>query len=818
MTKPLLRPQDVAPEHAQEVLDFLNAVETPEDIAQAVEILDELDIGIRIAQRILDRRQELGSFASLQQLAEVPLIGPERFTEIVITLSGASLPPDMSGLSQTTVAGLLEEMNRMRDQLQTFQTLLGAREQLSLRALQSQPFLGQPINLVATALDLEGSRPRIDIPITLTTTWGILRSIEGQTVREGVSLTTRTGADGDAQVLLIPPTSEQLTDIQQSTLELALANLDSHAITPRDIEEELRDLVTQYRLESNVQLREAMDIYYREFGHPLFDNINVRDFLHSWPMIEATVLAYVADDTDEGLGKTSVRSMAFHPVLFKNWLGAWTQTFSTQSESTSTLGNDLNELGQRGGEFGGLLNGFHTKINNFLTRQHGLVGEYIGKRVVQNSLHTFLNTHIQQLPIETQSDLFPVLDVTSRTLVTAGTSVLASLGQARENLRKEFTSSVSNVETKLGAINTQFVEVNSQLRNVTSKVGAFDGHFTRIDTTLTTMTNHVGAFDGRFSQMDTKLTSMTNQVGTFDGRFTRMDTTLTSMNDQVSAVDGRFSQMDTKLTSINNQVGAVDGRFTDINTKLTTMNNQVGAVDGRFTDINTKLTTMKNQVGTVSGRFSDMDTKLETMGRQVTTGLDGKVAANDFTGFQTRVDGELANKLDAPTFNNFERNVDSRLDQTVSLTTFRDKQSETDNQFRTLQTGLDNQVAENTAIKIRQTNVETTLGQKASTKALNTFRGTVNTSLNSMVTISQLNSVRSSLTNSINRKASTSALSVLQRNLTTSLNAKASKNDLRTVETGLSNKILTMKNTPASRNPGTISRNPVIAPGSTVRR
>lgn len=77
---------------AGEVLDFLNSAETAEQIAAAVEIPGEPDVGVRIAQRILDRRGQLGTFTDLRQVADVPLVGPERFTEIVTTLSGARVP------------------------------------------------------------------------------------------------------------------------------------------------------------------------------------------------------------------------------------------------------------------------------------------------------------------------------------------------------------------------------------------------------------------------------------------------------------------------------------------------------------------------------------------------------------------------------------------------------------------------------------------------------------------------------------------------------------------------------------------------------
>jgi len=86
MTEKYIKPEDVSPREAQKVLDFLNAAKTAEEIADAVEIPGERDVGVGVGQHILDRRKDLGNFTSLQQVYDVPQVGPERFTEIVTTL------------------------------------------------------------------------------------------------------------------------------------------------------------------------------------------------------------------------------------------------------------------------------------------------------------------------------------------------------------------------------------------------------------------------------------------------------------------------------------------------------------------------------------------------------------------------------------------------------------------------------------------------------------------------------------------------------------------------------------------------------------
>ena len=45
------------------------------DLAEAVEIPDERDVGMIVSQHILDRRQELGRFTNLQRVADVQQFG-----------------------------------------------------------------------------------------------------------------------------------------------------------------------------------------------------------------------------------------------------------------------------------------------------------------------------------------------------------------------------------------------------------------------------------------------------------------------------------------------------------------------------------------------------------------------------------------------------------------------------------------------------------------------------------------------------------------------------------------------------------------------
>ena len=283
-----LRPEDVRPEHARQVLDFLNSAQTAEQIAAAVEIPGEPDVGIRLSQRILDRRGQLGTFTNLQQVADVPLIGPERFTEIVITLSDARVPPSED---------LLDEIRELREQVRSLQAALGKQPVVTMRALQEEPFLGQAVNLVVTAIEAGGKRPRVGAPLTLFTTFGRLRAADGLISQDGNAVTVRTDGNGVARALLLPPVSEDIPSVQQDTLEVALRLLDPDAPTPRESEDGLQEIARRYRLDGNLQLRQAIDVYFQDFGKGLMETLNVRDYLLAWSYFDSTVLAYARDDS-----------------------------------------------------------------------------------------------------------------------------------------------------------------------------------------------------------------------------------------------------------------------------------------------------------------------------------------------------------------------------------------------------------------------------------------------------------------------------------------------------------------------------------------
>jgi hypothetical protein len=79
--------KNVNSETASEILDRLNSLNSAEEIASVVaEYAGQRVLSIRIAQRILGTKEELGRFQELKQVAAVPGIGTKRITSIINAL------------------------------------------------------------------------------------------------------------------------------------------------------------------------------------------------------------------------------------------------------------------------------------------------------------------------------------------------------------------------------------------------------------------------------------------------------------------------------------------------------------------------------------------------------------------------------------------------------------------------------------------------------------------------------------------------------------------------------------------------------------
>ncbi len=557
MARIYLEPGDVGAADARMVLDFLNAATSAEEIAAAVELPNELDIGVRLAQRLLDRRAQLGSFTTLQQVADVPLIGPERFTEIVTTLSAARLPQG------DVPANIGDELRALRRDLDALRGAAAAQPSLTLETLQAEPYLGQSVNVVARATAPGGEQPLIGATVVVATTWGRLRGVEGVQLRDAQSLRLRTGVDGAARAILLPPTSEDLTGVQQSTLEVALQGLDPAAMTPVGTQAGLQALAERYRRGGDAPFRRAVDIYFRDFAGRASEPLNVRDALAAWAYFQGTLVAYLPSAEVE----SSVQATAVRPLWVRDWLAPWLEVLQSLAHEAAGLDTELVDLvrthiADEGA--GTVLSRVYGRIHDFVDDQAGVVGQFVGRKVAERSLTTVLDAGLADATREQRVALFPGAEAGTRLLDTAPTSVLAGIGDARADLRRDIQpridAGIAGVQSSISSVQSQLtdrvaaIETSVSAKADASRVAALESADQARAATIATITSQIGdiqtALGGKIdaSQFEAFQSSTQDQFASLQQTTSQLDTTVGTLNTSLSGLN-------TNVTDLRRSIG-----------------------------------------------------------------------------------------------------------------------------------------------------------------------------------------------------------------------------------------------------------------------
>src|SRR6266516_2627081 len=315
-----IKPEAVAPVAAASILATVNGAVSAEALAAKIELPNEPDIGLRLATNILERRAELGgSFATLEQLLTVKLLGPVRFSRVVRAIlgqiEGLIRPEDVVEADAAKILAFLNGAEKAQafadgielpnepdiglrlgahvlerraelggsftslDQLFTVK-LIGpvrftriVRAILGITGVGRDEFADLAAQVQALQEALSAAPPRVvvsqvepqrylgqrlpvgGVPVTLSATWGRLRGSDGFSIQEGGSVSFRAAGDGSVRVTLLPPTSEGLEQAQQDAVESALGSLDPSAATPRDARDALDALVRAYQFEANDDFR-----------------------------------------------------------------------------------------------------------------------------------------------------------------------------------------------------------------------------------------------------------------------------------------------------------------------------------------------------------------------------------------------------------------------------------------------------------------------------------------------------------------------------------------------------------------------------------
>ncbi|HEX7182499.1 MAG TPA: hypothetical protein VF756_11695 [Thermoanaerobaculia bacterium] len=527
---------------------------------------------------------------------------------------------------------LLREMRELRETVAALRQEMDARQRITLRILQEGPFLGQPVNVVATVTNARGE-PQVDVPVTLIATWGRLRAVDDFRLREGSGVTARTDGEGMARVILLPPTSGDVSPAYQDALEVALRGLDRAAPTPREAAAGLRELAQQYRLDGNVELRQAMDLYFQELGQHYRDSIESR--VHAvWSTFDTTVFAFArdADPGDEDALDTAVLATAAFPLRFKDWIGPWLQAMAEVAREESGLEDELRNTRQwtRGSDV--LVSHVYGRLQLFLEGQKGIAGELTGRRAAESSLRGFLSDGLPDLPADARAGVLRGVEAATGTLKTAGAGVLAAVGQTRTDLTRTIDRKIDEVpKTDLSGVTGRLDQLAGQMatkadsqvlegfrRDVDTRLGAkadrslLDGLRGDLQSSIATKADRtaVDALTTSVNNVTRDLTTVRNdvrqvseQVGRLGSDLTVLGTdlngklatkadaaTVTQLTATVNTKADRTTvdALSANVTNISRDVGALKETSTRLNDRVTNLDTSVARLDTNVRDIQTR--------------------------------------------------------------------------------------------------------------------------------------------------------------------------------------------------------------------------------------
>lgn len=506
---------------------------------------------------------------------------------------------------------LLAEVRALREAVEEVRAHLGVRRRVVVRALERGALLGQPVTLEASVTRWSDAEPVVDAPVTFVATWGKLRT-EGYQVQEGNTITLRTGLDGSARVVLLPPTTEDLSPVQQAVLEGALATLRPDVETPAEVQADLRELARQYRWEVNEALRQAVDIYFRDFYDAQDEPVNFRDDLATWPYAHTAVMAFAGDGEDP----SEVTGSAVLPLHFRDWLAPWVQAYVDLVRSEGELRAELSLVARHATQAEGMLEEVSERVRRYAEKPSGRVERYVARKVAEEALHDLLRSGTESLPPEEEASLFSVLQTLPRSVARGELGVVSELVRTRRGLHRE-------LGTGLG-------ELREEGERVKGRLGELEGSVAEVGKRVDRK-----AGDAEISALRKELAS-------------DVDTRLANKAGEIHA--GVAASLRGELVD--------PAVVTSLREELTTLRSTVAAkADAAAL---TQLSAGFNQnLNLVRRQVSGVQTQLQAKAdrTELTRAVADKVSASDFTSFQTEVKTSLDAKVSTREFQALEGNV-----------------------------------------------------------------------------------------------------------------------------------------------------------------
>ncbi|MCP4765244.1 MAG: hypothetical protein GY875_03145 [Gammaproteobacteria bacterium] len=584
-----LTPEDLSPAQTSEVLAFLNSAQSAQEIADRVEIPGELDVGLRVGQRILDHRAQLpDGFVNLTQLMDVNQVGPERFTEILVTILGIPLP----GFSLDGLDDLVRR--EVAAQLKNVAPPAAAAEQyrITIQPPQALPWLGQEITLTLKVTAAVSGKPVANLPVSVESSDMWIGTQFGYDVREGQVVSSRTATDGSMRVRLRNLFDERLTVDQLGALQEALRSLDAGAPAPRDMRAQLVQLVGMYEDLRNKNLRTAMDIVYHSTGRHLSDSLNQQDHLYEWRYHSGLLRVYLDADAQPlqqsaVIANATAAEVGIYHVAWKQWLMPWHQVYQEQL-SGSDLRQSFLVARQRIDSEAGLTAEILGQAYRFVAEKNGLIGEALGKKVIDREIQHFLATEISTLPAATQLSMYPSLLLAGNSINRADTGTLALVNQSRADMEvvldQRINDSVLNgdeILSSIGTLNTRVDQLDNQVLTQGNDFGQLQ--------------LQVSGMRGDIDTLDSNLIGVQGSIGQINTRLDVIDTSVLDLDLGFQQVTNGFNQLELDFEQIGSTVNTLNNRFTGLDQSVSALNQDVVLTSDITRDSSGRFTGIKNK-------------------------------------------------------------------------------------------------------------------------------------------------------------------------------------------------------------------------------
>lgn len=562
-----LEPGDLAAAEAARVLDFLNRAASAAEIAAGIEIPGEPDIGLKLGQRLLNARAALGGrFSDLRQVDAVPLIGPERFTDLCAAILGWSSrqwrierdPPAESHAALLARLAAFEE--------RTVQVVL------DLGASPRPAWLGQRLDLTLRAVDAAGL-PLANRRVTLEASLGTLSAAYGFAVQRGRALSLRTGADGGVRLRLNFDTLEPLSADQQAALENALAGLDAAADSPHLLRQGFYALAGAYQGEREKSLRAALDIYARQWKGHFLDQLNASNLGFEWPL-ETCVLR--ADCHPEGGGAGSV-AQAVLAVHWKNWVGAWLEFLGQWLRDKAGFDQAFGAAKARAEGNYHLVDNLVGEAHSFIAGLKGEAAEWLSQRQVKVAVNDFLGRELSDLDDQTQRELFAYLEGASQQLTAAGRGTLAMVNQTRRDLDAKIVD--------VGGVNAGMLEEVRGLRDaMLGKAAEIEQRLADFDGRYQTFSDQYAGFQRNYQTFSQNYSTFSGNYGDFNNRYAQASVDLSAFQRDYAGFTSQYSQFtsnydrfETDSVKLTREIGAVKTDIGGLKTNVADLNRRVGS-------------------------------------------------------------------------------------------------------------------------------------------------------------------------------------------------------------------------------------------------